>query len=201
MDGNISLADIAAVMGNKSGDGLFGGGGIWIFGLLILLMICRGGLGGGGDRQATVGDVQRSTDFAALERQNNETVASVRQGVYDTTGAIKDMGYNTLGELRDLEATTNAGFANMQRCCCETQRAIDGVKYEGAINTASINQTTTAQTQKILDALADNRMADMQNQINQLQLQAALCGIPRVNTDAYGVYPYNASPCCGARYN
>ena len=137
---------------------------------------------------------------SALERQNNEIVDAVRQGVYDTTGAVKDAGYNTLGEIRDLETAVNTGFTNMQKCCCETQRAIDGVKYEGAINTASINQNTTAQVQKVLDAVAGNRMADMQNQINQLQLQAAMCGIPRTNPYAYGVYPYNPSPCCG-NYN
>ena len=201
MDGTMSPADMAAVMGNEGANGC--GGGMWIFALLILLAIGGGGgLFGGktGDRGATVGDVQRSTDFAALERQNNEITEAVRQGVYDTTGAVKDANYNTLGEVRDLETAVNAGFTDMQKRCCDTQRAIDGVKYEGAINTASINQNTTAQVQKVLDAIAGNRMADMQNQINQLQLQAAMCGIPRTNPYAYGVYPYNASPCCG-NYN
>ena len=201
MDGTMSPADMAAVMGNEGTNGC--GGGMWIFALLILLAIGGGGglFGGGNGRNATVGDIQRSTDFAALERQNNETVAAVRQGVYDTTGAVKDANYNTLGEIRDLETAVNTGFTNQQKCCCETQRAIDSVKYEGAINTASINQNTTAQVQKVLDAIAGNRMADMQNQINQLQLQAAMCGIPRTNPYAYGVYPYNVSPCCGAQYN
>lgn len=201
MDGTMSPADMAAVMGNEGANGC--GGGMWIFALLILLAIGGGGgLFGGktGDRGATVGDVQRSTDFAALERQNNEIVDAVRQGSYDTTGAVKDANYNVLGEIRDLETAVNAGFTDMQKCCCDTQRAIDGVKYEGAINTASINQTTTAQVQKVLDAIAGNRIADMQNQINQLQLQAAMCGIPRTNPYAYGVYPYNPSPCCG-NYN
>lgn len=63
------------------------------------------------------------------------------------------------------------------------------------MNTASINATTTAQTQKILDAINGNRMADMQNQINQLQLQSAMCGVVRYPT----TYTYNAgqSPFCG----
>lgn len=196
MDGNMSAADIKAVMGND-GNGCCGGG-MWIFALLVLMAIGNGGFfGGSNGRNATVGDVQRSTDFAALERQNNEIVDAVRQGVYDTTGAVKDANYNTLSEVRDLEATTNSGFSAMQKGLCDVMRAIDAVKYEGAINTASINKTTTEQTQKILDAQARNRMEDMQNQINQLQLQSALCGIPRTNPYAYGVYPYNVSPCCG----
>ena len=32
--------------------------------------------------------------------------------------------------------------ANQAQCCCETQRAIDGVNFNNAMNTASINQTT-----------------------------------------------------------
>lgn len=202
MENGVSLADIAAVT-DRNNDGMFGGsGGMWIFALLILAMLGNGGFGWGGnnamtERMATVGDVQRSTDFAALERQNNEGVAATRQGVYDVTGAIKDGNYNILGELRDLQSVNTAGFATMQNCCCEQLRAIDGVNYNAAMNTASINANTTAQTQKILDALAGNRMADMQNQINQLQLQAALCGVPRTSPYGYGIVPTFVNGGCG----
>jgi hypothetical protein len=109
--------------------------------------------------------------------------------------AIKDGNFNVLGELRDIQSGVNAGFASQQTCCCETLRAIDSVNYNGAINTAAINATTTAQTQKILDAIAGNRMADMQNQINQLQLQAALCGVPRTSPYGYAVVPNFAGYC------
>jgi len=66
------------------------------------------------------------------------------------------------------------------------------VNYNGAINTAAINANTTAQTQKILDAIMGNRMADMQNQINALQLQAATSNVlrfPNAWTYAGGVFP------------
>ena len=66
------------------------------------------------------------------------------------------------------------------------------MNYNGAINTAAINANTTAQTQKILDAIAGNRMADMQNQINQLQLQNAMAGVlrfPSAWTFAGGQFP------------
>lgn len=85
--------------------------------------------------------------------------------------------------------------ANQQQCCCNILRAIDGVNYNNAMNTASINANTTEQTQKILDAITGNRMADMQNQINQLQLQQAVAGVVRYPSQ----FSYNAgpSPFCG----
>ena len=70
-------------------------------------------------------------------------------------------------------------------------------RYDAALNTASINANTTAQTQKILDAITGNRMADMQNQINSLELSQALAGVVRYPmATTYGV----PSPCfsgCG----
>ena len=69
----------------------------------------------------------------------------------------------------------------MQNCCCEILRSIDASTYN-----------TTTQIQKVLDAIAGNRMADMQNQINALQLQAATSNVlrfPSSWTYAGGVFP------------
>lgn len=178
------------------------GTGEWIFGLIVLLALFNGGFGGfGGNRGmfgpevATSADVQRATDFSALERQNNEGVAATRQGVYDVTGAIKDASYNSLGEIRDIQAAIAAGAASNQECCCNILRGIDGINYNGAMNTAAINANTTAQTQKILDAICQNKIEAMQSKINALELQNAVAGVVR--------YPngmtYNAgmSPFCG----
>ena len=60
---------------------------------------------------------------------------------------------------------------------CNTLRAIDGVNYNQALNTASINATTTAQTQKILDAFAQNKIDALQNRVNQLELQQAIASV------------------------
>ena len=116
MDNNFSLADIGALLGNREGG--FGGMGAWVLIILVVLILFGGGglFGRSGERNATVGDIQRSQDFAALERQNNETVAAVRQSAYDVAGAIKDNAYNILGELRDLQTATASGFARQQEC-------------------------------------------------------------------------------------
>ena len=83
---------------------------------------------------------------------------------------------------------------------------IEGAKaYQMSPNsTAAINANTTEQTQKILDAINTNRMADMQNQINQLQLQSALCGVvryPNATTYTAGFGPFYNQPCCNNTCN
>lgn len=197
---DFSPADMAAVMNNGTCDG-FGGSGFWIFALIILFAMMNGGLFGNNGNVATSADVQRATDFAALERQNNEGVAATRRGVYDVTGSVKDGFYNTLSELRDLQGVVMNGFASIKECCCETLRAIDGVNYNAAMNTASINANTTAQTQKILDALAQNKIESLQNQINQLNLQTVMCGIPRISPYGYGIVPQFApAPACNGGF-
>ena len=75
-------------------------------------------------------------------------------------------------------------------------------RYEAAMNTASINRTTETGVQKILDAITGNRMAEMQNQINALQLDRALAGVVRYpNGWTYnaGNNPFcaNNGCCCG----
>lgn len=181
----------------------FGGGGIWIFGLLVLLALLFGGNGNGlfgGNRGpmfppnvATSGDVQRATDFAALERQNNEGVAATRQGVYDVAAAVKDGNYNILGELRDLESASNAGFAQQQVCCCETNRNIDSVRYDMSNFAAAIKENQTAGIQKVLDQLATNRYGDLERAYNQqsmqFAIQQAVCGIPKSSPYAYQLAP------------
>ena len=58
----------------------------------------------------------------------------------------------------------------MNECCCN-------MRLQMANDTASINATTVAQTQKILDALCQNKIESLQNQVNNLTLQNALSGV------------------------
>lgn len=77
------------------------------------------------------------------------------------------------------------GFAN-------TNANIAQNRYDAALNTAAINANTTAQTQKILDAITGNRMADMQSQINALELQNQLASVVRYPNNTFYAVP---SPC------
>ena len=129
-----------------------------------------------------------------------ETLAAVNQTFHDSLAANQAL-YNEAS--RDI-AALSVGQANLlakqNECCCATLRAIDGVNYNNAMNTAAINENTTAQIQKVLDAITGNRMADMQNQINQLQLQQAVAGVvryPMATTYTSGVSPFCNCNCGG----
>ena len=186
MEFNYSLADVQAAVGNR---GMFGseGGGIWIFALLILLMLGNGNLFGG--NAATTADIQRSVDLNSIQQGQAGIAADIQRGIYEINSNTSHAAYDNLSEIRDVQSAIASGFANQQTCCCETQRAIDGVNYNLATQSAAIQANDTANTQKVLDAISTNRMADMQNQINSLQLQQALCGVPRVSPYGYGMYP------------
>ena len=187
-------------------DGWGGNGFMGIFGLLILLGILNGGFGGfgGGSQQyATRDQVQNGFDTQNLQAQTRDilgavtggtaqTIAASTQNATNAINAIKDGNASLIREFGTVESALTALGGNMQSCCCNILRSIDEVNYNGAINTAAINANTTAQTQKILDAIMGNRMADMQNQINALQLQAATSNVlrfPNTWTYAGGVFP------------
>ena len=188
-------------------DGMFGGNGFMgIFGLLILLGIFNGGFGGfgGGNQQyATRDQVQNGFDTQNMQMQTAgilnavtsgtaQTIAASTQNATNAISAIKDGNASLIREFGTVESALTALGGQSQECCCNILRAVDSVNYNGAINTAAINANTTAQTQKILDAIMGNRMADMQSQINALQLQAATSNVlrfPNAWTYNGGVFP------------
>ena len=188
-------------------DGMFGGNGFMgIFGLLILVGLLNGGFGGfgGGNQQyATRDQVQNGFDTQNMQMQTSgilnavtsgtaQTIAASTQNASNAITAIKDGNAALIREFGNVETALTALGGQSQECCCNILRAVDGVNYNGAINTAAINANTTAQVQKILDAITANRFAEMQGQINALQLQAATSNVlrfPNSWTFAGGVFP------------
>lgn len=203
MDGTsgLSAADLALI--NRDDNGFGGMGGSWMW-LIALLFLFNGGFGGFGGYSRSGQPVTESGLCDAMNFNNlqNEVGRLSDQNVQQTSqiaNGISQLGYDLQGQIASVDKGIALGNANlaqqMATCCCGIERGIDSVNYNGAINTAAINANTTAQTQKILDAITTNRMAEMQNQINQLQLQAAMCGVVRYPTAA--TYATQCNPFCG----
>ena len=207
---NLSPSDVALLNGKNDGwgDSSF----MWIFALLILANGSLWGNNGYQPQYATQDFVQNGFNFNDLQSQNrdilnaisngtSQAVATTNQAKYDNINVAKDIQQALSAQISDVKVMEQQALANQTECCCNTLRAIDGVNYNQALNTAAINANTTAGIQKVLDAIAGNRMADMQNQINELQLQNAVAGVvryPNASTYYAGNNPFcNCGSCCG----
>ena len=202
---NYSLADVAAATGGgRNGAGGFGDGDAWVL-IILFALICGNGWFGGnsagngsGGGAVTESGLCNSLNFNNLENAVGRLADSQNAGLMSLQNAFCQNGYETLQNFNSVNTAMLTGFNSVQsqiaQCCCDVQRGIDSVNYNSALNTNTIVQAGNANTQKILDVICQNRTADMQNQINQLQLQNALAGVVR--------YPngltYNAgnSPFC-----
>ena len=187
----------------NNGGGMWGNGNNdwWIL-LLFLFGWGRGGNwggnGGGCGAQsscATTADVYGAVDQQTLiSKLDGQTY-----GLADATFALNNA---ITGGFASAELSrANGQSALMQRlcdmqhsadkCCCETQRAIDGVNYNIATQTAALQNTLCGTTRDIIDNANGNaraildaltaskieakneRIAEQQQQIFALQLAAS----------------------------
>lgn len=192
MTDNYSLSDIAAVTDGNRNNGMFGNDSwAWIVILLLFGYGGRGfggfgGFGGGscGSPCATQADLAAGFNNSAVLANLNDLAlgqANIQQtlcqGFSGVNTAIMQNGYNTQGAINGLSH-------QLSDCCCTTQRAIDGVKYENATNTCAIQNTiqnttrdilenANANSRAILDALNANYIRTLESENNSLKLSAS----------------------------
>lgn len=171
---DMTPADFAAMNGN---DGMFGGNGVWF---LALLFLFGGGFGGYGARNqaATTDELSAGFNFSGINNKLNDITAAISTEGRTTDNAICQLGYRTLEQ-------TSALSAQMASCCCDLKTAIHA---EGEATRSMIQQ---------------NKIESLQAQINQLNLQTAMCGVVRYPTAATyavpgGCFGYNTCGCNGA---
>lgn len=194
-------------------DNGFSGMGIW--GFLIIALFLMGGFGGFGannaaaalgyENLATSSEVQRGFDaqnsmagqrdiLGAVNAGTAQAVAASNQVYHDLSTAISDKYGEIARDISDVRVGQANLLAKENECCMNTLRAIDGVNYGRAVDTAAINANTVAQTQKILDALATNKIEALQAKVNELQLAQATSGVVRYPLSTTYAVP---SPCFG----
>ena len=186
MEGITPVMDINK--GYGYGDGLgFGNSGLWLFAILALMWGGNGFFGGNGlgYRAATAEDVSSGFNFSELQSENRDILGSISTNAASTIAAVERVGDGIVNNIHDVAMELSDTKAHQQECCCNILRAVDGVNYNGALNTASINANTTAQVQKILDVMNANKIEEQRARIQQLELNQALTGVVR--------YPLNAT--------
>lgn len=208
-EGNFSLADVGAMLGNR-GDGLFGGSGIGIIAILFLFVLLAGnggwGLGGrAAEQYATSNEVQRGFDNQNSMANQRETLTAVTNGTAQAVAATNQTFHDTLNVLQDkygelvrdiaaVQVSQQQALANQNECCCSTKMLISETaaqnRYDNLLNTNAINATTIAQTQKILDAMAQNKIEALESKVAELQLAQATNNVVRYPQ----AWTYNAGP-------
>lgn len=197
MDGSLTASDVALL----NNDGMGGWNGmIWLFAILALM---GGGFGGWGNNAAmnalgyenlaTSNEVQRGFDNQNLQAQTRDilsavnsgtaqNVAAVNQAKYDNITVAKDIENMVLGQIGEVKVGQAQLLANQNECCCN-------MRLEMANAMSATNANVVAQTQKILDALAQNKIEALQQQVNQLSLQNALAGVVRYPANTFYSVP------------
>lgn len=150
-----------------------GSWGEMIFAIIILAMFAggdgfgNGGLFGGGRGSGVQGEVQRGFDTSNIINkldginnglcdgfyaQNTNLLTgfngintTLMQGFHGVDNAVCNLGYQT-------QAGFNSLSNQLASCCCETQRAIDGVNYNMATNTCAIQTSMANNTRDIIDS-------------------------------------------------
>lgn len=197
-----NLSDIAAVTGNRNGngDGMWGDNGWWIILLFLFAGWGRGGYGiggfGGGEGYmppyATQADVRAAVDQQTLiSKLDNQTYgladstyalsSAITNGFHGVDNAICTLGYN-------IQAGTNSLSHQISDCCCETQRAIErgfaDTNYNLATqacdtrrviadSTRDIIDSNNAGVRSILDFLTQDKIASLTAENQSLKFAAS----------------------------
>ena len=205
----LSASDVALLNDGGLGNNSF----IWLFAILALMGGGFGGWGNNGfanaigyENLATQAQVDRGFDnqnqlanereiLAAVTSGTAQAVATTNQTFHDTVNVLQDKYGELQRDIAGVALTQANAIANQNECCCATKQLIMQNNYDAAMRDAATNANIAAQIQSVKDLISGNRIADMQSQINDLQLQNAMAGVVRYPN----AWTYNAgvSPFCG----
>lgn len=197
-DGTMLTMPVApANTGNGNGFGWGGDGAWWI--VLFLIFAAFGGWGngfgfGGGGNGVMDGYVLTS-DFANVERKIDSVNQGLCDGFYQQAQLINGTNMamaNGFGQAKLSRSNQQAALMQqltamqMQaaECCCNTQRSIEGVRYDMAAQacdtrntvqnaTRDIIDNANSNSRAILDFLTQSKLQDLQSENQGLKLAAS----------------------------
>ena len=192
---------VVPAYGYGGGGGFGSGNNDWWILLLFLFGWGRNGNGWGGgscgsnSTCATPADVYGAVDQQTLISKLDQQTYGLADATFalnnSINGGFASAELSRANQQAALMQQLNAMQADSAACCCATQRAIDGINYNIATQTAAIQNTLCGNTRDvienqnsnaraILDALTaqriedkNARIAEQQQTIFGLQLQAS----------------------------
>ena len=190
---------------NSGGSGGFGwgdNGALWL--IVLFLFIFAGGWGNGfgnngGNSGGVVDGYVLASDFSNIERKMDLINGGLCDGFYavNTTllngfsGVNQNMnnGFQTAelsraNQQAALMQQLNAMQMQAAECCCNTQRSIEGVRYDMAAQACDTRNTVqnasrdiidnaNSNSRAILDFLTNSKMRDLESANQELRLAAS----------------------------
>ena len=179
--------------------GLMGSGGLWIFGLIILMMIFGGngiGYGANGGVATLNADMQRGFDAQNMNMQTSAILGAVNNGTAQAVAATNQTFHDSLmanqglyneiaRDISNVQLGQSQILANQNECCCSTKMLIQQTASDSALQMAQMEARINAK----IDA---NEIQALRDKIGRLELQSATSGVLRFpNTWSYdaGQFP------------
>lgn len=210
------IPNVVTTNGSCGSNGMFGNNGDWIWAFLLFALIGNNGWGGFGGSNGGVGsNYVLATDFATIERK----LDGVNNGLCDGFYA---QNTNMLNGFSGVQQTLCQGFSgvnasitdvgySIKDCCCQTQRAIDGVNYNIATQFGNLNTTLcglgrdiienqNANYRAIHEELVANKIEAKNERIAELTMQLNRADL-RASQEAQNAYLLSElKPCPKASY-
>ncbi len=209
--GEMSAADLAAVVGNNGNGGFgFGNDGGWWIILLFLCLFGNGGWGngfGGGNNGGTGSlfyPFMNQTDIinsGFRDQMLNDNITGIRDDINgiqtQLCNGFSDVQMTNMQSVFGLQNAINAGVNGLQsqlaQCCCDnrlatcqTQNVIQSesaaTRFADAQNTRDIIQSQSNGTQAILDKLCQLELDNLKQDNQNLRTQLNMANLAASQT-------------------
>ena len=198
-DGGVQATMPVAPVNSSNGGGFgWGGEGSWFIIILFLFAFLgwgNGGWGNNGNSGGVVDGYVLTSDFANVERKIESVNQGLCDGFYQQAQLVNGTNMAMANGFAQAELSrSNQQAALMQQlnamqmqaaeCCCNTQRSIEGVRYDMAAQACDTRNTVQNATRDIIDAnnqnsraildfLTQSKLSDLQAENQGLKLAAS----------------------------
>ena len=193
-----NLSDIRAATDHGYYDrgGCFGGDNDFLLIIVLFFFMASGGLGGfggfggfGANGALTRAEMQQGFDTQEVVRKLDGITNGLSDGFYAQNTTM-------LRGFADITTAVREGQFMAKDCCCETNRNIDGVRYDAQKNTCEIITAVHEEGEKTRSLIKENEIQTLRDKVAELQLAQSQCAQNAYLVNTMRPYPVPAYPAC-----